>query len=66
VVAEGGEGFVEGALVYGHIERVEQTPGAAHWDLWVRPAMPPDLPHTVVVLTAELATAGWTPREATR
>jgi cell shape-determining protein MreC len=53
VISDGGEGLLDGALLYGEIERVEQSPGAAHWDIWVRPALPPDLPRTVSILIAE-------------
>ena len=26
-------------LLYGRVERVEQLPGAAHWEIWMRPAV---------------------------
>jgi cell shape-determining protein MreC len=55
IVSEGNEGFVEGRFLYGQIERVEQSAGAANWDIWVRPAVSADLPQTVAVLTAEVA-----------
>jgi cell shape-determining protein MreC len=58
VVTEGGEGFVDGRFLYGYIQRVEQPPGAAHWDIWVRPAVSQDLPHKVAVLTADATAAG--------
>lgn len=64
VITDGGEGLLEGALLYGQIERVEQSPGAAHWDLWVRPALPPELPRSVSVLMVEAPILGSTPPEA--
>lgn len=38
---------------YGVVERVEQPVGAAHWDLWMRPAAAGPPPETVVVVRVE-------------
>jgi len=38
---------------YGVIERVEQPVGAAHWDLWMRPALTGPPPENVVVVRVE-------------
>ena len=58
VVSEGGEGLLAGALFYGRIERVEQPPGAAHWEIWVRPAIAEEQPARVAVLTVEMESLG--------
>lgn len=54
VISEGSEGVLSGALLYGRIERVEQLPGVAHWEIWVRPAFAEQRPTRVAVLTAEM------------
>ncbi|MDZ7618585.1 MAG: rod shape-determining protein MreC [Patescibacteria group bacterium] len=38
---------------YGVIDRVEQPVGAAHWDLWMRPALTGPSPDTVIVVRVE-------------
>jgi cell shape-determining protein MreC len=60
VVTEGGEGLIDGRFLYGRIERVEQLPGAAHWEIWVRPALSSDVPNRVAVLTGETTTLSFT------
>jgi cell shape-determining protein MreC len=66
VITDGGEGLLDGALLYGSIERVEQPSGAAHWDIWVRPAIGPELPHAVSILMAELGRLESAQHEARR
>ncbi len=38
---------------YGVIERVEQPVGAAHWDIWMRPALTGPSPERVIVVRVE-------------
>ena len=38
---------------YGVIERVEQPVGAAHWDIWMRPALTGPPPESVIVVRVE-------------
>lgn len=38
---------------YGVIERVEQSVGAAHWDIWMRPALVGPSPESVIVVRVE-------------
>lgn len=38
---------------YGVVERVEQSVGAAHWDIWMRPALTGSPPEKVVVVRVE-------------
>ncbi len=53
VFATGAKGLLRESLVYGQIERLERKVGAAHWDIWMRPAIA-DEPDTVSVLSVEL------------
>lgn len=58
VVSEGSEGLLAGALLYGRIQKVEQPAGAAHWEIWVKPAFAEERPARVAVLTMELGSLG--------
>jgi cell shape-determining protein MreC len=49
-----GKGFVPKPLLYGRVVRLERPVGAAHWDIWMQPAVTPDEVEEVVVLQAEL------------
>src|SRR5690606_22861291 len=49
IVSDGHEGLFQGRFLYGTIERLEQAPGAAHWDIWVRPASSEEFPPEVTV-----------------
>ena len=48
-----GQGVLPRPLLYGRIVRVERPVGAAHWDLWMKPALQEE-PETVVVLRVEV------------
>lgn len=48
------KGLLPESLLYGRIVAVERPVGAAHWDLWMEPAVAPDEPEAVVVLRAEV------------
>lgn len=54
VLGDGSQGLIEGRLIYGSVERLDQPSGAAYWDIWVRPAATQDLPIRVAVLTGEV------------
>jgi cell shape-determining protein MreC len=54
VFSEANEGLVEGQLLYGYVDRIEKSPGAAYWEIWVRPAVTQGLPPRVAVLTGEV------------
>ena len=40
--------------LYGHVVRVERPVGAAHWEIWMQPAMVGESPDRVVILCSEL------------
>jgi hypothetical protein len=44
-------------LLCGRVARVERPVGAAHWEIWMQPAMAADEPTRVSVLTIELSPA---------
>lgn len=41
-------------LVYGRIVRAELKPGAAHWQLWMKPAIADELPQTLTILQPQV------------
>jgi cell shape-determining protein MreC len=54
VYAAAGKGFLPEPLVYGTIVRVERPVGAAHWDLWMEPAVDSGAADEVAVIGIEL------------
>ena len=54
VIAAGEQGMAETPLVYGRVERVEQTVGGAHWEIWVTPAAARDAPDELTVVRTRL------------
>jgi hypothetical protein len=50
VLADEEEGVTAAPLVYGRIARAELEAGAAHWRLWMAPAIAADLPRKLVVV----------------
>jgi cell shape-determining protein MreC len=54
VYTAAGKGLLPEPLLYGRIVRLERPVGAAHWEIWMAPAVAPEEPTTVVVLRAEL------------
>lgn len=49
-----GRGVLPGGLPYGEVVRLERPVGAAHWEIWMQPAIAPDEPQHVGVLRIEL------------
>ena len=49
-----GRGALPGGLLYGEVVRLERPMGAAHWEIWMRPAVGADEPRRVGVLRIEL------------
>jgi cell shape-determining protein MreC len=50
VLAAEEEGITDAPLVYGRIARTALEPGAAHWQIWMTPAIAEDVPTTLTVL----------------
>ena len=49
------DGVLEAPLLYGRVARLERKPGAAHWDIWMEPAIPATSPPVrVAVLKLDL------------
>ena len=48
------KGLLPNPMLYGHVVRLERPVGAAHWEIWMQPAVGPDEPSEVVVLKTEL------------
>ena len=57
VVAAGEQGLSETPLLYGRVERVEQTVGGAHWEIWMAPAAARDAPDELTVVRTRLNAA---------
>jgi len=53
VVTDALKGLLPEPLLYGRVVRAERPAGSAHWELWMEPAAPAELPHEVAVLRAE-------------
>lgn len=53
VYTAGQGGILTEPLLYGRVVRVERPVGAAHWEIWMQPAVPGE-PQQVAVLRAEL------------
>ena len=49
-----GGGVLPRPLLYGRVVRLARPVGAAHWDLWIEPALRPGEPEQVLVLRTEL------------
>lgn len=49
-----GKGLLPEPLLYGRVVRLERPVGAAHWEIWMQPAVTPGEVEEVVVLQAEL------------
>ena len=54
VYTAAGKGLLPAPLLYGSVVRLERPVGAAHWEIWMQPAVEPDQPEHVAVLRAEL------------
>ena len=54
VYGAAGKGLLPEPLLYGRVVRVERPVGAAHWEIWMEPAVAPGVPERVAVLRAEL------------
>ncbi len=52
VYSAAGRGLLEEALLCGKVVRVERPVGAAHWEIWVEPAVDPARVSSVAVLRA--------------
>jgi hypothetical protein len=50
VLAAEERGLVDSALIYGRIERAELPPGAAHWQIWMAPAVDAEPPIKLTIL----------------
>ena len=55
VFSAAARGILPDPLLYGRITRVERPTGAAHWEIWMEPAVAHLVPETVAVLRAELS-----------
>ena len=54
VFSTAGKGVLSEPLVYGRVVRVERSVGAAHWDIWMQPAVDPTRTDRLAVLRIEL------------
>ena len=54
VFSAAGKGVLSAAPLYGKVVRIERPPGAAHWNIWMKPAAASDDPTQVGVLRMEL------------
>lgn len=54
VYTAAGRGLLPQPLLYGRVVRVRRPVGAAHWDIWMKPAVAPGRPEHVTVLRTEL------------
>lgn len=54
VYTAGDQGLLPQPLLYGRVVRVQRPVGAAHWDIWMEPAVAPGHPEQVAVLRTEL------------
>ena len=50
VLAAEEAGIIDAPLVYGRIARTALEPGAAHWQIWMTPAVAEEVPTTLTVL----------------
>lgn len=53
VYAASAKGILPEPLLYGRVVRVERPVGAAHWEIWMEPAVDPQRPDKVAVLRIE-------------
>ena len=49
-----GKGFLAEPLLCGRVVRLERPVGAAHWEIWMQPAVDPHRTDEVAVLTIEV------------
>ena len=54
VYTAAGQGLLPQPLLYGRVVRVRRPVGAAHWDIWMEPAVTPGRPEHVAVLRTKL------------
>jgi len=54
VYTAGAQGLLPRPLLYGRVVRVRRPVGAAHWEIWMEPAVVPGRPEQVAVLRTEL------------
>jgi len=54
VYTASGSGLLPAPLLYGRIVRLERPAGAAHWEIWMQPAVAGHQPEHVAVLRTEL------------
>lgn len=54
VLAAEEQGLTDAPLIYGRITRAELTTGAAHWQVWMEPAIADELPQTLTILQAQV------------
>lgn len=50
VLAAREQSLTDAPLIYGRIARAELEPGAAHWQLWMEPAIADELPQRLTIL----------------
>jgi cell shape-determining protein MreC len=49
------DGVLDAPLLYGRVARLDRKPGAAHWEIWMEPAVPASAPPArVAVLSLDL------------
>lgn len=48
------QGVLAEPLLYGHVARLERPVGAAHWEIWMQPAVEPIPPDTLAVLCLDV------------
>ncbi len=48
------KGVLPAPLLYGRVVRLQRPIGAAHWEIWMQPALAADEPQQVAVLRTEL------------
>jgi hypothetical protein len=53
VYAASDQGVLPQPLLYGFVVRVQRPVGAAHWEIWMKPALDGE-PESVVVLRAQI------------
>jgi cell shape-determining protein MreC len=54
VLSTAGQGVAAEPFVYGRVVRVERSVGAAHWDIWMQPAVQPTPADRLAVVRIEL------------
>jgi cell shape-determining protein MreC len=54
VLADAARGAVEAPLIYGRVVRVEREEGKTYWEIWVQPAVGPDVPEFVAIVNLKV------------